>query len=203
MLLTLVPLLLGMSMATVFDVTMNFIGTVFAGIAVAFTVSSQIFTNTYQKSLECNALQLLIHTSPIIAVGMLLLTFIFDNTSKLAAYHLYPLVVRDILLSCVFALGVNISNYLVLGKTSPLTYQVLGHLKTVLILVLGFTLFNKETNRNELLGICLAMVGVVSYTEVKRRMGTQRSTGAQSAPQLSSSSHATSGSSSASKKLTA
>ena len=27
-------------------------------------------------------------------------------------------------LSCVFALGVNISNYLVLGKTSPLTYQV-------------------------------------------------------------------------------
>jgi hypothetical protein len=26
--------------------------------------------------------------------------------------------------SCVFALGVNISNYLVLGKTSPLTYQV-------------------------------------------------------------------------------
>lgn len=44
-------------------------------------------------------------------------------------------------LSCVLALGVNISNYLVLGKTSPLTYQVLGHLKTVLILVLGFTVF--------------------------------------------------------------
>lgn len=29
-------------------------------------------------------------------------------------------------ISCVFALGVNISNYLVLGKTSPLTYQVLS-----------------------------------------------------------------------------
>jgi solute carrier family 35 protein E3 len=42
----------------------------------------------------------------------------------------------------VFALGVNISNYLVLGKTSPLTYQVLGHLKTVLILILGFTVFD-------------------------------------------------------------
>jgi hypothetical protein len=37
---------------------------------------------------------------------------------------------------------VNITNYLVLGKTSPLTYQVLGHLKTVLILILGFTVFN-------------------------------------------------------------
>jgi len=47
-----------------------------------------------------------------------------------------------IVVSCLFALGVNISNYLVLGKTSPLTYQVLGHLKTVLILILGFTVFN-------------------------------------------------------------
>ena len=43
--------------------------------------------------------------------------------------------------SCLFALGVNISNYLVLGQTSPLTYQVLGHLKTVLIIVLGFLVF--------------------------------------------------------------
>ena len=44
-------------------------------------------------------------------------------------------------LSCFFALGVNITNYLVLGRTSPLTYQVLGHLKTVLIIVLGFVVF--------------------------------------------------------------
>ena len=45
-------------------------------------------------------------------------------------------------ISCTFALGVNISNFLVLGKTSPLTYQVLGHLKTILILILGFAFFN-------------------------------------------------------------
>lgn len=44
-------------------------------------------------------------------------------------------------ISCLFALGVNISNYLVLGQTSPLTYQVLGHMKTVLIIVLGFVVF--------------------------------------------------------------
>ena len=34
---------------------------------------AQIFTNTYQKSLDCNALQLLYHTSPIIAVVRILL----------------------------------------------------------------------------------------------------------------------------------
>jgi hypothetical protein len=36
--------------------------------AVVATALAQIFTNTYQKSLDCNAMQLLYHTSPIIAL---------------------------------------------------------------------------------------------------------------------------------------
>lgn len=40
----------------------------FAGCAVTATALAQIYTNTYQKSLECDAMQLLYHTSPIIAV---------------------------------------------------------------------------------------------------------------------------------------
>jgi solute carrier family 35 protein E3 len=68
--------------------------------------------------------------------------------------HALPVVV-----SCVFALGVNISNYLVLGKTSPLTYQVLGHMKTVLILILGFTVFKKPVDIRNVIGITIAMVG--------------------------------------------
>ena len=74
-----------------------------------------------------------------------------------------------ILVSCLFALGVNISNYLVLGKTSPLTYQVLGHLKTILILILGFTMFNKIVDPRNIIGIIVAMFGVAGYTEIKRR----------------------------------
>jgi hypothetical protein len=41
---------------------------VIAGIAIASTAFAQIFTNTYQKSLNCDALQLLYHTSPYIAL---------------------------------------------------------------------------------------------------------------------------------------
>ena len=120
---------------------------------------AQIFTNTYQKSLSCDALQLLYHTSPYIALGMLILCPMFDDVQSLLQYEystacivrigkFWKLILSDIFsylmvigISCIFALGVNISNYLVLGKTSPLTYQVLGHLKTILILVLGFTVF--------------------------------------------------------------
>jgi hypothetical protein len=41
---------------------------VFALCAVVATALAQIFTNTYQKSLDCNAMQLLYHTSPYISL---------------------------------------------------------------------------------------------------------------------------------------
>jgi len=48
----------------------------------------------------------------------------FDDLHSFAHYKYTPECVIRIAVSCFFALGVNISNYLVLGKTSPLTYQV-------------------------------------------------------------------------------
>ena len=131
-----------MGYATVYDLSINTIGFIFAACAVIATAMAQIFTNTYQKSLACDALQLLNHTGPLIAVGMLIMCPMFDNIPNLINFqYTTPCIIR-IIVSCVFALGVNVSNYIVLGKTNPLTYQVLGHLKTVLILVLGFTFFN-------------------------------------------------------------
>lgn len=167
--LTLIPITFGVGYTTVYDIDINFVGLVYATLAVLATAMSQIFTNTYQKSLDCNALQLLHHTSPIIGLGMLVLCPVFDDVTALQRHVLTRGCVGRIALSCVFALGVNISNYLVLGKTSPLTYQVLGHVKTVLILVLGFTMFNKPFDIQQGIGITVAMLGVIAYTELQRR----------------------------------
>ena len=167
--LTLIPITFGVGWATVHDVDVNMIGTVFAACAVAATGMAQIFTSTYQKSLGCNAMQLLYHTAPMIAGGMLIMCPMFDNVTELMNYQYTYGVVGRISMSCCFALGVNISNYMVLGKTSPLTYQVLGHLKTVLILILGVVIFHKEIDYQNVLGVMVAMGGVVAYTEIKRR----------------------------------
>jgi solute carrier family 35, member E3 len=167
--LTLIPITVGVGWATVHDVDVNIMGTMFAVSAVAATGMAQIFTSTYQKSLNMNAMQLLFHTAPLIAAGMLMMCPVFDNVSDLWQFEYNSGVVTRIIVSCCFALGVNISNYVVLGKTSPLTYQVLGHLKTVLILVLGVVLFNKQVDMQNVLGVVVAMGGVVAYTEIKRR----------------------------------
>lgn len=63
-----------------------FITIVFAASAVLFSSLSQIFTNTYQKSLDCNPLQLLYITAPIICIGMLLLSFVFDDIPNLFTF---------------------------------------------------------------------------------------------------------------------
>ena len=163
---------LGVGYATVYDLSLNFVGFMFAICAIVATAVAQIFTNTYQKSLDCSAMQLLYLTSPIISLGMLIMCPFFDNIGELYNYEYSSGCLFRICLSCFFALGVNISNYYVLGSTSPLTYQVLGHLKTVLILVLGFAMFNNPVDSRNIVGIVIAMAGVVLYTEIKRRQSS-------------------------------
>lgn len=170
--MTLIVISFGVGYSTVYDISLNFVGLIFATCAIIFTALAQIFTNTYQKSLDCNAMQLLYHTSPYIAMGMLIMSPIFDDVSALSKFEYTSGLVSRIAISCCFALGVNISNYLVLGKTSPLTYQVLGHFKTVLILILGFILFNKELDLRNCCGILVAMVGVIAYTEIRRQQSS-------------------------------
>nr|GMD28323.1 UDP-xylose transporter 3 [Ipomoea batatas] len=48
---------------------------------------------------------------------------------------------------------VNFSTFLVIGKTSPVTYQVLGHLKTCLVLAFGYVLLRDPFSWRNILGI--------------------------------------------------
>eukprot|EP01006_Ploeotia_vitrea_P065399 TRINITY_DN9161_c0_g1_i1.p2 TRINITY_DN9161_c0_g1~~TRINITY_DN9161_c0_g1_i1.p2 ORF type:complete len:329 (+),score=190.78 TRINITY_DN9161_c0_g1_i1:98-1084(+) len=171
---SLVIILAGVAIATVSDVTLNFTGMVFAGVAVFFTTFGQILTNANQKDLGLDALQLLYHTSPLMGAGMACLIPFFDNVSptdpnSLINFKFTPPVVGGVLLTCLLAVGVNISNYLVIGKTSPVTYQVVGHLKTCLILILGFIVFEYPIIARNVFGITLAVFGMMVYSEIKRR----------------------------------
>lgn len=168
-LMTLIPITFGVGVATVNDVSLNMKGTVFAIAAVVATALAQIFTSSYQKELNCNALQLLVHTAPVISFGMFCMIPFFDDMKALQNATLTIPLITHILLSCLFAFGVNVSNYLVLGKTSPLTYQVLGHMKTILIFLFGFLFFSQKYNAKILSGIFLALVGVILYTDFKQR----------------------------------
>ncbi|RXH84986.1 hypothetical protein DVH24_041754 [Malus domestica] len=69
-----------------------------------------------------------------------------------------------IVLSCLISVSVNFSTFLVIGKTSAVTYQVLGHLKTCLVLAFGYILLRDPFSWRNILGILIAIVGMVLYS---------------------------------------
>lgn len=68
------------------------------------------------------------------------------------------------MLSCLISVSVNFSTFLVIGKTSPVTYQVLGHLKTCLVLTFGYVLLHDPFNWRNIVGILIALVGMILYS---------------------------------------
>lgn len=72
-----------------------------------------------------------------------------------------PMAVAAIITSALLGLLVSLSTFLVIGCTSSLTYNVVGHIKTVLILTGGCMFFGDEMPPKKLLGVCVAMCGII------------------------------------------
>ncbi|GAB5030722.1 nucleotide sugar transporter family protein [Nannochloropsis oceanica] len=168
-LLTVTVIIFGVAVASVNDVTINLIGLILAAVAVCFTSMAQILCSHYQKYLECDSMQLLHSTCPLVTFGMLVFIPFFHNVQELALGDFSAPLLTHIFWSCVLALGVNITNFSILGKTSPLAYQILGHLKATIILILGVVIFNYQYNAKVIAGTVLALGGVVAYTELGRQ----------------------------------
>ncbi|KAG5031680.1 hypothetical protein JHK85_015662 [Glycine max] len=79
-----------------------------------------------------------------------------------------------IILSCMISIAVNFSTFLVIGKTSPITYQVLGHLKTCLVLAFGYIIVHDPFSWRNILGILVAMVGMILYSYYCALEGQQK-----------------------------
>ncbi|MCL7039519.1 hypothetical protein MKW94_009888 [Papaver nudicaule] len=160
-------LLLGVGIASITDLQLNLVGSIISLLAIATTCVGQILTNTIQKRLNVSSTQLLYQSAPFQAGILFVSGPLVDKCltkQNVLAYKYSPFVLAFIILSCVISVSVNFSTFLVIGKTSPVTYQVLGHLKTCLVLGFGYTLLHDPfTNRN-IIGILVAMFGMGLYS---------------------------------------
>lgn len=136
---------------------LNFIGTVVAFSGVIVTSLYQIWVGTKQKELQCDAMQLLYFQAPISAVALIFAVPFFDDLAALRAYEWNSEAIRDIVISALLAFGVNISIYGIIGRTSPVTYNVVGHLKTACVLVMGFVVFGYPVMYKNVGGIVLTV----------------------------------------------
>ncbi|KAF9597918.1 hypothetical protein IFM89_022561 [Coptis chinensis] len=165
--LSLFVLLLGVGIASITDLQLNLVGSVLSLLAIATTCVGQILTNTIQKRLNVSSTQLLYHSAPYQAAILFVsgpLVDQFLTKQNVFAYKYSAVVSAFIILSCLIAVSVNFSTFLVIGKTSPVTYQVLGHLKTCLVLGFGYTLLHDPFTERNIVGILIAIFGMGLYS---------------------------------------
>lgn len=157
---------IGVAIGSVTDSELNLFGTLIALSALLITCMYQIWVGTKQKELECNSYQLLYYQAPISAILLIPFVPMFDDFKTLTAVPSNGALCA-IFISSVLAFLVNLSIFLVIGKTSPVTYNVLGHFKLTVILTLGFTFFGAPLDIKNIAGIVLTLAGVFWYAHLK------------------------------------
>jgi len=68
---------------------------------------------------------------------------------------------------CVAALTVNYTSMVLIGKTGPVAYAVVGNAKTILTIIMGIIMFPKDENaasiRGDVIGCSIGLIGGIFY----------------------------------------
>ncbi|XP_051139889.1 UDP-rhamnose/UDP-galactose transporter 6-like [Andrographis paniculata] len=173
--LSILVVLLGVAVCTVSDVSVNFKGFVAAFIAVWSTSLQQYYVHFLQRKYSLTSFNLLGHTAPTQAVTLLLIGPFLDywlTEKRIDGYQFHLPSVVFIILSCTIAVGTNLSQFICIGRFTAVSFQVLGHMKTILVLILGFLFFGKEgLNLQVVLGMIVAVVGMIWYGNASSKPG--------------------------------
>eukprot|EP00238_Polyblepharides_amylifera_P000223 CAMPEP_0196573058 /NCGR_PEP_ID=MMETSP1081-20130531/3021_1 /TAXON_ID=36882 /ORGANISM="Pyramimonas amylifera, Strain CCMP720" /LENGTH=274 /DNA_ID=CAMNT_0041890627 /DNA_START=444 /DNA_END=1268 /DNA_ORIENTATION=+ len=165
-------LLLGVGVATVTDLQLNFLGSMLSLAAIVTTCISQIWTNTMQKRYSIGSTPLLYLSAPYQALTLLLLGPPLDRLlvhQTVLEFEYTPATSAFITLSCLIAICVNFSTFMVIGKCDAVTYQVLGHVKTMLVLAFGFIVLQNPASMRNIGGILVAVIGMVAYAHYNEK----------------------------------
>uniref|UniRef100_A0A0E0M8U5 Sugar phosphate transporter domain-containing protein n=1 Tax=Oryza punctata TaxID=4537 RepID=A0A0E0M8U5_ORYPU len=130
-------------------------------------LGNHISEQEVQRRLKVSSTQLLYQSSPYQSAVLLVTGPFVDklltNRDVFAFTYTFQ-VMAFIVLSCSIAVCVNFSTFMVIGTTSPVTYQVLGHLKTCLILSFGYVLLRDPFTFRNVAGILVAIFGMGLYS---------------------------------------
>lgn len=162
-------ILIGMYLVIKEEVLYNTTGLIWAILGVLTTSYTQIFFGPLKKDLNLDSLQLLFHTSPWLTFFSFISIPILENSSDLIKYQLTNDIYLNLIASAVIAAAYNTTNYIVLSEISPLSYNIIGHMKTIIIISCGAYLFNMIPSNTMMLGISIAIIGVFLYAFEKEK----------------------------------
>lgn len=171
--------LLGVGVATVTDMQASLAGLVYAFAAVVSTAQYQIWQGSKQREYKLSDMQMTQCVSQM--QGLICLVAALYVEGEDVYEHLFVEtglsieLVLQVLLSCLLAVSVNAHSFALIGRTSAVTFQVVGHGKTCLIILSGYLLVSPFPPMREFLnnfaGVSLAVFGVILYGNLKMHEG--------------------------------
>lgn len=179
---------IGIAMATVTDATLQAFGIMIAFVSVICSSSYSVLVGVKQKELEVGSMQMLHEHSPLAAVFLIVILPFMEPILPLESEQLntsFPtsermslfswvqhkatfMAVFVILLSSIMGLLLNWSMFLMIGSTSPLTFNVVGHLKTVIVIIGGVFFFGDTIPFMKAISLLIAAIGIAWYSYLKQ-----------------------------------
>ena len=166
-LVTLFGIVSGVGMVTVTDMIISQNGLMFGLVAVVGTTAYQVFVKRDKQEYDLTGLQFLASQTPLTVACLFPCVFLTDDVMG-AVQHRYTLPqISMILITCVCAFAICLSMIYLIGQTSAVTYQVLGHVKTVLIIVGGVLVFHQPVSVYNTVGFVAVLGGSVLFSQIK------------------------------------
>ena len=172
--LTLVPICVGVAISSINDVSFDFIGFLTAAISnICFSsravLSRHLFKNYLGYISEISMFErisllglMILLPAFLLIEARTLLTVLFSSR-EFNIFTLFGLFLLNGLMYTTY----NITSFLVLSRTSLVTHAVLNVFRRVVIIVFTAVFFNIQLSSFNVLGVFLAISGVLLYTFMK------------------------------------
>jgi len=170
--LSLIPLILGVGLATYGDYYFSTLGFVLTLLGVVLAAVKTVVTNRLMTgNLKLPALEILLRMSPLAALQSV---FYASLTGELGAFrsyveggHLTTYILLALLGNGLLAFLLNVSSFQTNKLAGALTISVCGNVKQCLTILLGIVLFNVQVGVTNGLGMMVALVGAAWYSKVE------------------------------------
>lgn len=165
--IALILVCVGVVVATEANLDLNFAGVVTGLLGVMSSSIYQIWVESKQHAFKCSPAQLLYYQAPISFLLLLPVIALTEPVGEILAFKFSLESVSAILGSALLAFLVNLSTYAVIGATSPLTYNMIGHSKLVIIILSSYLFFGERQSIIGLAGVASAVLGIIAYAQIR------------------------------------
>lgn len=142
-------------------------GTIAAVAAFVITAFYQIWIGKKVEDLNVCAPTLLLNQAPIAVVLLLVLLPFTDTVPDFRTVE--PKILATFIFSGLVAAGLNLSQFLIIGRTSAITFNVVSNTKSVVIIILGWYSADQLPVLIDVVGVALALGGASAYSWLQRK----------------------------------